>query len=170
MSGVTESQLNLIYVNKLEKLFKSVGINVVKTRKNDDGLYDKTASNLKKDDMLKRKEIIEKSNAQAVVSIHMNKFTSLNECGAQVFFSDENNKSLEFANCVKDSLIGQIENARKLTLNGDYYILKCSNIPSVLVECGFLSNPEEEKLLQDEEYQDKLCYAIFCGIMKFFNQ
>ena len=168
-SGVTESHLNLIYVNKIEKLLKSVGINVVKTRNSSDGLYDKNAENFKKDDMLKRKEIIENSNAQAVVSIHMNKFTLPGENGAQVFFNNENKYSEDFATYVKDTLTSQIDTARQLALHGDYYILKCTNIPSVLVECGFLSNPTEEQLLQDEVYQDKLCYAIFCGIIKFLN-
>ena len=119
--------------------------------------------------MLKRKQIINQTNAQAVVSIHMNKFTLPTENGAQVFFNTENKYSEKFANDVKDVLVSQIDTARKLALNGDYYILKCTQIPSVLVECGFLSNPTEEQLLQTEDYQDKLCYAIFCGIMKFLN-
>lgn len=168
-TGITECELNLLYVNKIENLLKSVGIKVIKTRTSSEGLYDKNAENFKKDDMQKRKQIIEQSNAQAVVSIHMNKFSLKSENGAQVFFNTENEFSQSFANCVRDELTSQIDNARKLTLNGDYYILKCTNVPSVLVECGFLSNPQEELLLQQEDYQDKLCYAIFCGIMKFLN-
>ncbi len=168
-TGVTECELNLIYVNKLEKLLNSVGIKVVKTRSTLDGLYDKTASNLKKNDMQKRKEIIEKSNAQAVVSIHMNKFTLPSEKGAQVFYLTDSESGKAFAESVKDELVKQIDNARNLTLGGDFFICKCLDVPSIIMECGFLSNPEEELLLQDEEYQDKLCYAVFCGILKYFN-
>lgn len=166
---ITESELNLIYVNKLEKLLKSVGINVVKTRQNMDGLYDSNSTSLKKDDMQKRKQIISSSNAQAVVSIHMNKFSLQSEKGAQVFYQENNQKGKIFAETIKECLVKQIENARNLTLGGDYFICKCSDAPSIIVECGFLSNPQEEVLLQNGEYQDKFCYAVFCGIVKYFN-
>ena len=62
----------------------------------------------------------------------------------------------------------QIDYSRELTLAGDYFICKCADIPSVIVECGFLSNDEEEKLLNSDDYQDKLCYAIFCGVLSYF--
>ncbi len=168
-TGVTECELNLIYVNKLEKLLNSAGIKVIKTRSTLDGLYDKTASNLKKDDMKKRKEIIANSNAQAVISVHMNKFTLPSEKGSQVFYQSGDELSKVLADSVKDELVKQIDNARNLTLGGDYFICKCIEAPSIIVECGFLSNPQEEVLLQQEEYQDKLCYAVFCGILKYFN-
>ncbi|MBQ0017091.1 MAG: N-acetylmuramoyl-L-alanine amidase [Clostridiales bacterium] len=168
-TGITECELNLTYTNKLEKLLTSAGIKVVKTRSNLDGLYSVDSKNFKKEDMQKRKEIIENSGAQAVISIHMNKFSLQSENGAQVFFTPDSDISETFANSIKDELTKRIDNARKLTLKGDYYILKCSNIPSVLVECGFLSNPTEEANLLNSDYQDKLCYSIFCGIMKFLN-
>lgn len=168
-TGITECELNLIYANKLEKLLKSVGIKVVKTRNNLDGLSDKSSQNFKKDDMQKRKEIIKNANAQAVVSIHMNKFSLKSEKGAQVFYQKNDEQGKKLADCIKDELVSKIENARELTLGGDYFICKCANIPSVIVECGFLSNEKEELLLQDGDYQDKMCYSIFCGIMKYFN-
>lgn len=168
-TGITECELNLIYVNKLERLLNSVGIKTIKTRSTLDGLYDISSDNLKKDDMQKRKQIIENSNAQAVVSIHMNKFTLPSEKGAQVFYLENSESGKQFAECVKDELVKQIDNARNLTLGGNYFICKCLDVPSIIMECGFLSNPEEEVLLQNEEYQDKLCYAIFCGILKYFN-
>lgn len=168
-TGITECELNLVYVNKLEKLLNAVGINVVKTRSTLDGLYDSNASNLKKDDMQKRKEIISSSNAQAVVSIHMNKFSLASEKGAQVFYLENSETGKTFAESVKDELVKQIDNARNLTLGGDFFICKCLNVPSIIVECGFLSNKDEEVLLQNDEYQDNLCYAIFCGILKYFN-
>lgn len=168
-TGITESELNLIYANKLEKLLKSVGINVVKTRNDMSGLYEQGNENFKKQDMLKRKEIIEKASPQAVVSIHMNKFNLKSEKGAQVFYQSGSESGKNFANAVRDELVEKIENARSLTISGDYFMCKCLDVPSIIVECGFLSNEAEEKLLQTEEYQDKLCYTIFCGIMKYFN-
>lgn len=168
-TGVTECELNLIYANKLEKLLKSAGIKVVKTRNNLDGLYDAGSKNFKKDDMQKRSEIIKQAKAQAVISIHMNKFSLNSEKGSQIFYQQNDEKSKKLADCIKDELVSKIENARELTLGGDFFICKCDNIPSVIVECGFLSNEKEELLLQDEEYQDKLCYSIFCGIIKYFN-
>lgn len=168
-TGITENELNLIYANKLEKLLKSVGVKVVKTRNSLDGLYNAGSKNFKKDDMQKRKEIIQQANAQAVISIHMNKFSLKSEKGSQVFYQQNDEKGKKLADCIKDELVSKIENARNLTLGGDFFICKCDDVPSVIVECGFLSNEKEEMLLQDDEYQDKLCYSIFCGIMKYFN-
>lgn len=168
-TGVTECELNLLYANKLEKLLTSIGINVVKTRNSLDGLYDSGSDNLKKSDMQKRKEIIERANAQLVVSIHMNKFSLKSENGAQVFYSDENDNGKVLADSIRDELVKRIDNARKLTLAGNFFIVKCTDIPSVIVECGFLSNPAEELLLQQDEYQDRLCYSIFCGIIGYLH-
>ena len=168
-TNVVESDLNLTYVNKLEKLLKSVGINVVKTRSTLDGLSDPGSKNFKKEDMQKRREIIQNSNAQAVISVHMNKFSLKSENGAQVFYQSGDEVSKVFAETIKDELVKKIDNARQLTIAGDYFICKCDVIPSIIVECGFLSNEKEELLLQDSSYQDKLCYSIFCGIMKYFN-
>lgn len=168
-TGIKESDLNLIFTNKLEKLLKSVGINVVKTRNDDNSLAKSTSSNFKKEDMQKRKDIILKSNAQMVVSIHMNKFSLSSENGSQVFYQKEDEKGQKLANCIRDELVKNIENSRELTLGGNYFMCKCDNIPSVIVECGFLSNENEELLLQQENYQDKFCYTVFCGIIRFLT-
>ena len=167
-NGTVEAELNLVYVNKLEKLFKSANINVVKTRKSPDGLYTSKNGNFKKEDMQKRKQIIENADAQAVVSIHMNKFSLNSERGCQVFYQKESESGKNLAESIKNSLTKQIDYSRELTLAGDYFICKCADIPSVIVECGFLSNDEEEKLLNTDDYQDKLCYAIFCGVLSYF--
>ena len=167
-SGTIEAELNLVYVNKLEKLFIATGINVVKTRKTPNGLYTSKTGNFKKEDMQKRKQIIEYTQPQAVISIHMNKFSLKSERGCQVFYQKENDDGKNLAEAIKNSLTKQIEYSRELTLGGDYFLCKCCDAPSVIVECGFLSNDEEEKLLNSNDYQDKLCYAIFCGVMSYF--
>ena len=139
------------------------------TRENQDGLYNKTATNFKKDDMEKRDKIIKKSNANLLISIHLNAFSSESEHGAQTFFEETNTQSISLSNSIQTQLINNLPNARKSSNKGDYYILKNHNIPCSLVECGFLSNPEEEKLLITTNYQSKIAYAIFCGIINYIN-
>ena len=168
-TGITESELNLIYAKKLTKYLEDFGIDVVNTRTDMNGLYEKMTDDYKLVDMKKRAEIINKSGAQVLVSIHMNKYTSQNENGAQVFFEQQNEQSEQLATSIKNMLRANIENARELVLAGDYYILNETNTIGVIVECGFLSNPQEELNLQDSAYQDKLCYSIYAGIINFLG-
>ena len=167
-TGITERELNLIYANKIEKYLKACNINVVQTRTTMNGLYDYYDDDFKQRDMEKRKEIIDKINPDLVVSIHMNKFADSSQNGAQVFYAKDNKGAENLANSIRDELVKKFENARKLTLAGDYYMTNCTEKPSVIVECGFLSNPQEEANLIDEDYQNKMSYAIFCGIMHYF--
>ncbi len=166
---VKESDLNLIYAKKLQKYLEAFGINVVQTRTTRDGLYGEVTNDYKLVDMKKRADIINGCGAQILISLHMNKFTQSNENGAQVFFEQDNNDSQNLANSIKDILTTNFDNARELALAGDYYILNNTNPIGVIVECGFLSNPTEEKLLCDDAYQDKLCYSIFCGIVNYLD-
>ena len=99
----------------------------------------------------------------------MNKFSGSGENGAQVFFEQNDADSQKLANSIRDILVANFDNARKLTLAGDYYILNNTEPIGVIVECGFLSNPTEEKLLQQEEYQNKMCYSIYSGIINFLG-
>ena len=168
-TGITESELNLIYAKKLTKYLENFGINVVNTRNDMNGLYDKMTDDFKLVDMQKRVQIIKDSDAQLLVSIHMNKYTSSAENGAQVFFEQNNTDSQQLATCIKNMLRANFENARELVLAGDYYILNETYTIGVIVECGFLSNPEEEKKLQDSAYQDKMCYSIFAGIINYLG-
>lgn len=169
---VKESDLNLSIVKKLEKYLKSFGFKVVLTRHDHNGLYNVFNRDYKLQDMSKRKEIIKKANANMVISIHLNAFPNKTSRGAQAFYDSNHantQNSKELAQIIQDELIKNFENARKSISSGDYYILKCTNNPSVMIECGYLSNPEEEMLLQQEDYQQKLAYTIFCGIVKYFQ-
>lgn len=166
-TGITESEINLTYTNKIEKYLKSCGINVVQTRTTLNGLYDYYDKDFKLRDMEKRKEIIKKANPELVISLHMNKFADENQNGSQVFFGENNENSQNLANAIRDELVKNFDNARELTLYGDYYITECTNKPTVIVECGFLSNKQEELNLINENYQNKMCYSIFCGIMRY---
>lgn len=169
VSGVTESFLNLEYAQELEKICKEFGFKVVMTRSDMNGLYSETASNKKKSEMAKRKEIIEKSNADLVVSIHMNSFPSSSARGSQVFYGEGNEAGQFLAENVSTILNKNFDFAKKTAKVGDYYVLNCTDKPTILVECGFLSNSEEEALLQDEDYKERFCYNLLCGILNYFR-
>jgi len=168
-TGVFESDLNLSYALTLEKMFKDVGVTCVLTRRNNKGLYDEGAKSLKKSDMQKRKQIIDNARPNAVVSIHMNSFPLASARGAQAFYKLDSKIGEDLAVCVQKQLCSTLKNTNKKAQVGDYYLVNCTDYPSVLVECGFVSNKEEEKLLQEKSYEKKLCYAIMCGVLDFFN-
>ena len=126
-TGIIESELNLVYAKKLTKYLEGFGIDVINTRNSGDGLYSTFDDDYKLVDMKKRAEIINKSGAQILISIHMNKYTSSVENGAQVFFEQGNQDSENLANSIRDILVANFDNARQLTLAGDYYILNETN-------------------------------------------
>lgn len=169
LEGSNERELNLIYANTLKKYLEEYGIRVVMTRTTTDGLYSSFSINRKKDDMAKRKQIIENSKADIIISIHMNSFPLKSSRGAHVFYNPNNEVSKKLGGSIQDSLYSSISYAKKEPGIGDYYILTCTNVPAVIVECGFLSNIEEEKLLLSKEYREKLCYSILCGIIKYLE-
>ena len=169
ISGTTERVINLEYAKTLKRYLEDYGFHVILTRENLDGLASPNSENVKKSDMLKRKEIIEKNNADLVVSIHMNSFP-LESCrGAQVFYNPNSEISMILASSIQDVFIKNLPKARAAADKGDYYLLNCTNVPAVIVECGFISNAEEEKLLLTEEYREKVCYSILCGIIKYYG-
>ncbi len=169
-TGVYESDLNLKYAYNLAKQLSNMNISVVLTRTDENGLYEKGVSNLKRSDMLKRKTIIEQNSPDLVISIHMNSFPLRSCKGAQVFYKSGNEEGKNLAQDIQSQMYGNIDNAKSQAKVGDYYIVNCTDIPSALVECGFLSNENEERLLQQEDYQNKICYAISCGIIKYLNE
>ncbi len=168
---VKESELNLAVVKKLEKNLISAGLSVSLTRKNDAGLYGVATKNLKRRDMEKRRDIILKENPDIVISIHMNKYSVSTRRGAQVFYKSGDEKAKSLAQNVQNSLNSMEQSTRQCSiLTGDYYILNCTEYPSIIVECGFLSNPEDEKLLIDENYQEDITYHILKGVIAYIAQ
>ncbi len=169
-TGMKESDLNLAIVKKLERYLTNVGFDVVLTRKDTQGLYKVGSKNQKIEDMEVRKKIIEKASPNLVVSIHMNSFPVYSEYGAQAFFQQDNEFGKLVADTIQKQLIRKLgDNARSFANAGDYYMLNSTAYPSVLVECGYLSNPAEEALLITDEYQEQVAYAIMCGIFACFN-
>lgn len=170
-SGATEAEINLIIVKKIEKLLKAQGIGVVLTRKDDNSLYTESVSKKQKDMELRKKVILE-TRPDLVVSVHCNKFPDSARRGAQAFFDPFNSNGKALAVHIQTNLNTiNSEYARRSfdSLKGDYYILNCSHYPSAIVECGFLSNAEDDALLNKDEYRDMLAYRIFCGIVGYLS-
>jgi N-acetylmuramoyl-L-alanine amidase len=169
-TGASESEINLSVALKLKEYFENAGFGVVMTRSTPMGLYGVMSEGFKRRDLEKRVEITKRANADIFISIHMNEYTSSSRCGAQVFYrADDESKTL--AAKIQTEL-DKIDSDKRsnLSLSGDYYILNNSPIPSVICECGFLSNETDEARLVTEEYQSQLAYSIFLGSCAYFYQ
>lgn len=174
-NGIKEDDINLKIALKLKRFIEHSGGIAIMTRDTDKGLYSseaKTLRQMKSEDLKKRKEIIENSNCEMFVTIHLNSFTRSKYYGAQTFYNEEFEESKKLAYIIQDELknILDKDNYRQPTHRDDVYLLKDMKIPSVLIEAGFLSNPEEENLLDTTEYQEKIAWSIYAGIMKYFSQ
>ncbi len=164
-NGTLESDLNLQYCKTLQSMMQDYGINVVMTREDENGLYSEYKSGFKMEDMRKRRAIIQEVNPDLVISIHMNKYAVSSSRGAQVFYDDEIESGKELAETLQKVFINNLPSARAECKSADLYMLKCTTAPSILVECGFLSNPEEEELLTQESYMRELCYCILASVL-----
>lgn len=166
ISGVTEKDINLNIAMRLKELLEKTGAQVIVTRADDEPL-----ANSKRDDMRLRKNIRDTSDADIFVSIHMNKFSEAKYSGAQVFYAaDDESKRLGEAiqNSMK-TILNPNNNRVAKKAEDSIYILKKNSVPSVIVECGFLSNPEEEKLLVQDDYQEKVAWSVYSGIVDYFD-
>ena len=168
-TGVKESDINLEIVRLLEEHLTIAGFRVVLTRKSEGGLYMPTDKNKKKSDMLKRKQIIQKAKPVAVISVHQNKYPLSYRRGGQAFFNEENEQGKLLAKSIQNEFNVLSEKSYS-SLKGNYYLLNCTEYPSVIAECGFLSNPEDEVLLTSKEYQKKVAYALYKGIVSYIAQ
>lgn len=166
---VLESDLNLKISKMLKSKLEESGINVILTRSSDSALAEGRGKAFKKRDMELRRDIIKETRPNMVISIHQNSYTNHSLRGAQVFYDKTSEISKTIAECIQTSFKSSLDHANKCTSPGDYYMLKCSAAPSVIVECGFLSNAEEEQLLLSSAYQQKIVDSIFFGIMNFLQ-
>lgn len=165
-----EKDINLKIARLLKQFLQAEGIEVIMTREGDDGLYDENASNKKVQDMKKRLEIIESSNAALVVSIHQNSYHEEYVRGGQVFYYATSEKSKRLAETLQEQLKElEPDNKREAKGNDSYFLLKKTSKPIAIVECGFLSNREEAAKLSDAVYQEKLAWNIHMGVMKYLN-
>lgn len=173
-NGVEEKNINLQIALKLQEYIEQSGGVAILTRDSDESTQDPNrSSNIsqKKSDLMERKAAMEKYGADIFVSIHMNKFEQEKYRGAQVFYAANGEESKRLGETIQQSLKDTLSdgNTREAKKSGNgIYILKNAAVPSALVECGFLSNAEEASLLQSEEYQQKVAWGIYIGIVKYF--
>lgn len=168
-TGEKESDVNLKIVQKLQKLFSDAGFRVVLTRKNAGGLYGLPTKGYKRRDMEERRRIIREAEPDFVLSIHQNTFPSdTSRRGGQVFFREGSAAGEALAVSIQARL-NALGGRSVSALKGDFFLLGCADCPSALVECGFLSNAEEERLLLTDEYQGKIARAVFEGVLSFLS-
>lgn len=172
--GMTEAKVNLEIVYKIKKLLEECGAKVILTRSDENAIYDENAKTIgqkKVSDIKNRVKIGNESSADIFVSIHLNKISDTRCKGWQTFYNIRNENSKKLATSIQDSLNDtiKIENKRKPQKLTDVYIMKNVEIPITIVECGFLSNKEDANLLKTNEYQEKLAWGIYGGIMKYFE-
>jgi len=167
VSGTKESEINLSFAQCLESTLQEFGFEVVLTRETQDGLYEEYKNGFKMEDMNNRRQIIEEENPDLFLSLHQNKFSSSSSYGPQVFYKPDDDNSLSLAQNVQNSFDKNLDTKKRAVKVGDFYVLVGNKCPSILIECGFLSNPQEEVLLQSKEYQQKFCNCILQGILTF---
>ena len=171
IDGVLEKELTLQIAEKVRNKLESSGYRVVMTRETDVGLYEEGTSNKKAQDLQNRCKIIEETDPVCTVSIHQNSYTDSAVCGPQVFYYTHSTEGERLAatlqNRINENLA--IDRPRVQKENSTYYILKRSESVTVIVECGFITNPTEAKLLADDDYQEKMAEAICQGIDEYVN-
>ncbi|NDO20128.1 N-acetylmuramoyl-L-alanine amidase [Lachnospiraceae bacterium MD329] len=165
INGTLEKDINLAIVEKLQEILEGKGVEVLLTREGDSGLQDEGAQTIRKmkiSDMNKRREIIRDSGADLFLSIHMNSFSDKKVSGLHIFYDKNHPEIEETAKAIQESIskvTGAEMHAIK-TADESLFLMKNPPIPEILIECGFLSNPDEEKKLSDEKYQSKIAWAI----------
>ena len=171
-SGVWEKVLNLSVALQTEKALQHLGASVVMTRREDIDLCtpDRPAHLTKKrQDMQNRIALAKENNVDMVLSIHMNEYRARSESGPQVFYREGSSTGRLLAGCMQEALVSRLAPKKVRTaLPGDYFILQLE-APSVLIECGFLSNPAEEQKLLTSEYQALLGEAIAQGAAEYWR-
>jgi len=172
INGALEKDINLSIAKKLKTLLEQNDINVVMVRSDDSGLYSESDSNKKTADMRNRVDLINKSGAVLAISIHQNSFTQESIKGAQVFYYSNSEEGKKFAEIMQEQLKKSLQdgNKRMAKANDSYYMLKKVECPIVIVECGYLSNPTEAALLTDEDYQERMAFAIHLGLLSYLNE
>ena len=155
--GILEKDVNLAIASKLKILLEQSGITVIMTRAAD---------------MKKRCSIINGSKADIAVSIHQNSYVGEASKGAQVFYYKQSEEGKKLAGIIQKNMIKELDNTNKRVEKPDsaYYMLRNTQVPTVIVECGFLSNREEAYKLNNDEYQQKTAYSIYCGIIEYLGQ
>ena len=167
INEVLEKDINLKISKQVEKELKNKGYQVVMTREKDQMLAGETSGNSKIKDMKARVDLINEKAPGLAVSIHQNSYHEEEIHGAQVFYYKKSEESKRIAQIMQGILGEKLGTTRQIKSDVNYYILLHSKLPTIISECGFLSNPEEEQRLCTEEYQEKVADALYCGIIEY---
>lgn len=174
-NGDVEKNINLSILLHLRELLEMSGYSVMVTRDTDISIHDQGVegiANQKSSDMDNRLKIFNSSDNAICISIHQNQFTDPKYSGAQMFYSDSHPASGTLAQTIQNQFVSflQPENTREIKLCGkELFLCYYSENPTVMVECGFLSNPDEAALLVTEEYQQKVAFTIYAGLMEYLS-
>lgn len=174
-NGTTEAESNLKIALKVQNLLEQSGATVILTRSDENAIYDLDSNTLKQkkiSDIHNRVKIGNESSADIFVSIHLNKIPQSQYDGWQTFYKSGNEQGKKLSESIQVSLNESIEkeNKRVAKTIDNVYIVKHVEIPTTIVECGFLSNPEEEKKLLEDDYQNRLAWGIYNGIINYFYE
>ncbi|MBU5464340.1 N-acetylmuramoyl-L-alanine amidase [Anaerotignum sp. MSJ-24] len=164
VNGEDEKYINLKIAAYLQQYLEESGAVAIITRSTDEAL-----GSSKREDMSERKLIVNESDGDIMISIHQNAFTSGSAKGAQVFYYKNSEEGKRLAEDIQQALCDSLGSTRSAKSNSDYYVLRTTTMPSAIVECGFLSNSDEETKLNTADYQQKTAWAIYKGISDYFN-
>lgn len=173
-NGTLEKDINLDIARKLQEVLEGKGIKVIMTRTGDFGLFQNNDASIrekKREDMNTRLSIMKKSGADIFISIHMNSFSSSKTSGLHVFYAKNHEEVKSLAENIQDR-ISKITGAKTHTVktaDKNLFLMKNPPLPAILVECGFISNPEEEKKLNDADYRSRIAWAIAEAVEKYFE-
>ena len=178
LDGTLEKDINLKIAKKLNSLFSEAGFSTVMTRSEDKAIYKetnekKTLRRKKLEDLKNRLSMANSNENNVFISIHQNKFTDPGYSGTQIFYSSLEEDSEYLARCIKESIKEKLQpdNKRENKKAGkEIFLLSNIKVPAVIVECGFLSNVEECRKLNTEEYQKDIALCIFEGVKKFLSE
>lgn len=176
INGVEEKDINLSIILKLRDMLEVSGYEVVMTRDSDRSIHDAGIQGLGKQklsDMKNRLAIINSYDNGIFISVHQNQFTDSRYSGAQMFYPESDGRSEQLASILQSKFVEYLQpsNERETKPIGDeIYLLYNASCPRVMAECGFLSNPEEAELLEDEEYQAKVAFVLYSGICEYISE
>lgn len=176
VDGTNEKDINLQIATILNEFLVSYGLKTVMIRTSDCSVNDenaKTVREIKVSDIHNRMKIMNSYENCLFISIHQNSYNSSKYWGTQVFYSPNNEESMQLASSIQNSVVSLLQNnnERQIKKCGkSVYLLYYAKKPAVLVECGFMTNSEELSLLKNEEYQRKMAFSIANGILDYLNK
>lgn len=173
VNGAEEKDINLSIMLRLRDMLEASGFEVIVTRDADKSIHDSGVQGLgqqKLSDMQNRLKIINSCDNALFVSVHQNQFTDSRYSGAQMFYPADSAESEQLAGILQKQFVSLLQpdnNRETKPVTDEIFLLDNANCPSVMAECGFLSNPDEAALLESEEYQAKVAFTIFTGICEY---